>query len=52
MTRAIDHNGRPVRLPGGAVEQTRNLRKVIRLMKYLRDHKNSFTGTRASMTMS
>jgi len=29
MTRAIDHNGRPVRLPGGAVEQTRNLRKVI-----------------------
>jgi RNA polymerase nonessential primary-like sigma factor len=29
MTRAIDHHGRPVRLPGGAVEQTRNLRKVI-----------------------
>ena len=24
-----------------------NLRKVIRLMKYLRDHKNSFTGTRS-----
>ena len=24
----------------------KNLRKVIRLMKYLRDHKNSFTGTR------
>jgi RNA polymerase nonessential primary-like sigma factor len=30
MTRAIDHNGRPVRLPGCAVEQTRNLRKVIK----------------------
>jgi RNA polymerase nonessential primary-like sigma factor len=29
MTRAIDHHGRPVRLPGGAVEQTRNLRKVM-----------------------
>ena len=29
MTRAIDHTGRPVRLPGCAVEQTRNLRKVI-----------------------
>ena len=26
---------------------TGNLRKVIRLMKYLRDHKNSFTGTRS-----
>ncbi len=25
----------------------RNLRRVIRLMKYLRDHKNSFTGTRS-----
>lgn len=24
-----------------------NLRKVIRLMKYLRDHKNTFTGTRS-----
>jgi hypothetical protein len=24
-----------------------NLRRVIRLMKYLRDHKNSFTGTRS-----
>ena len=24
-----------------------NLRKVIRMMKYLRDHKNSFTGTRS-----
>lgn len=24
-----------------------NLRKVIRLMKYLRDHKNSFTGTKS-----
>ena len=24
-----------------------NLRKAIRLMKYLRDHKNSFTGTRS-----
>lgn len=31
MTRAIDHHGRPVRLPGGAVEQTRNLRKVIQM---------------------
>lgn len=30
MTRSIDHNGRPVRLPGGAVEQTRNIRKVIK----------------------
>lgn len=26
---------------------SRNLRKVIRLMKFLRDHKNSFTGTRS-----
>lgn len=25
----------------------RNLRKVIRLLKFLRDHKNSFTGTRS-----
>lgn len=25
----------------------RNLRKVIRLMKFLRDHKNSFTGTKS-----
>lgn len=25
----------------------KNLRKVIRLLKYLRDHKNSFTGTRS-----
>jgi len=31
MTRAIDHHGRPVRLPGGAVEQTRNLRKVVQM---------------------
>jgi RNA polymerase sigma factor (sigma-70 family) len=30
MTRAIDHAGRPVRLPGCAVEQTRNLRKVMK----------------------
>ena len=29
MTRAIDHTGRPVRLPGCAVEQTRNLRKAV-----------------------
>ena len=28
MTRAIDHTGRPVRLPGCAVEQTRNLQKA------------------------
>jgi RNA polymerase nonessential primary-like sigma factor len=28
MTRAIDHTGRPIRLPGCAVEQTRNLRKA------------------------
>ncbi len=33
MTRAIDHHGRPVRLPGGAVEQTRNLRKVIQMFE-------------------
>ena len=30
MTRAIDHTGRTVRLPGCAVEQTRNLRKAIK----------------------
>jgi RNA polymerase nonessential primary-like sigma factor len=30
MTRAIDHTGRPVRLPGCAVEQTRNLRKATK----------------------
>ena len=30
MTRAIDHPGRPVRLPGCAVEQTRNLRKAMK----------------------
>ena len=30
MTRAIDHTGRPVRLPGCAVEQTRNLRKAVK----------------------
>jgi RNA polymerase sigma factor (sigma-70 family) len=30
MTRAIDHTGRPIRLPGCAVEQTRNLRKAIK----------------------
>ncbi len=30
MTRAIDHTGRPVRLPGCAVEQTRNLRKAMK----------------------
>jgi len=34
MTRAIDHHGRPVRLPGGAVEQTRNLRKVIQMYEH------------------
>jgi RNA polymerase primary sigma factor len=28
MTRAIDHTGRPIRLPGCAVEQRRNLRKA------------------------
>lgn len=33
MTRAIDHHGRPVRLPGGAVEQTRNLRKVVQMFE-------------------
>ena len=30
MTRAIDHTGRPGRLPGCAVEQTRNLRKAVK----------------------
>lgn len=30
MTRAIDHTGRPIRLPGCAVEQTRNLRRVMK----------------------
>ena len=30
VTRAIDHTGRPVRLPGCAVEQTRNLRKAMK----------------------
>ncbi len=30
MTRAIDHTGRPIRLPGCAVEQTRNLRKAMK----------------------
>ena len=30
MTRAIVHTGRPVRLPGCAVEQTRNLRKAMK----------------------
>jgi len=30
MTRAVDTTGRTVRLPGCAVEQTRNLRKAIR----------------------
>ena len=30
MTSAIDHTGRPVRLPGCAVEQTRNLRKAMK----------------------
>jgi len=32
MTRAIDHTGRPVRLPGCAVEQLRNLRKAMKMM--------------------
>ncbi|MCK6524353.1 sigma-70 family RNA polymerase sigma factor [Myxococcota bacterium] len=35
MTRAIDHTGRPVRLPGCAVEQTRNLRKAIKRFESL-----------------
>jgi len=30
MTRAIDQHGRMVRLPGGAVEQLRNLRKAMK----------------------
>ncbi len=30
MTRAIDHTGRPIRLPGCAVEQARNMRKAIK----------------------
>jgi RNA polymerase primary sigma factor len=29
MTRAVDHTGRPIRLPGCAVEQRRNLKKII-----------------------
>ena len=32
MTRAIDHTGRPVRLPGCAVEQLRNLRKAMKAL--------------------
>jgi RNA polymerase sigma factor (sigma-70 family) len=40
MTRAIDHTGRPVRLPGCAVEQTRNLRKA---MKRFEDAGESYT---------
>ena len=40
MTRAIDHTGRPVRLPGCAVEQTRNLRKA---MKRFEDDGKSYT---------
>jgi RNA polymerase primary sigma factor len=40
MTRAIDHTGRPVRLPGCAVEQTRNLRKA---MKRFEDAGDSWT---------
>jgi RNA polymerase nonessential primary-like sigma factor len=35
MTRAIDHTGRPVRLPGCAVEQTRNLRKAMKRFEAL-----------------
>lgn len=35
MTRAIDHTGRPVRLPGCAVEQTRNLRKAMKRFETL-----------------
>lgn len=41
ITRAIDQNGRVVRLPGAAVEQLRNLRKAQR------DHERS--GTEASV---
>lgn len=33
MTRAIDHTSRPVRLPGCAVEQTRNLRKAMKIFE-------------------
>lgn len=33
MTRAIDHTGRPVRLPGCAVEQLRNLRKAMKTLE-------------------
>ncbi len=33
MTRAIDHTGRPVRLPGCAVEQLRNLRKAMKALE-------------------
>ena len=40
MTRAIDHTGRPVRLPGCAVEQQRNLRKA---RKRFEDNGTSFT---------
>ena len=40
MTRAIDHTGRPVRLPGCAVEQQRNLRKA---RKRFEDEGQSFT---------
>ena len=39
MTRAIDHTGRPVRLPGCAVEQLRNIRKA---KKNLESHGMSF----------
>lgn len=35
MTRAIDHTGRPVRLPGCAVEQTRNLHKAQKRFEVL-----------------
>jgi RNA polymerase nonessential primary-like sigma factor len=35
MTRAIDHTGRPIRLPGCAVEQTRNLRKAMKTFEDL-----------------
>ena len=40
MTRAIDHTGRPVRLPGCAVEQTRNLRKAIKRFEDIGDEYN------------
>jgi RNA polymerase nonessential primary-like sigma factor len=40
MTRAIDHTGRPVRLPGCAVEQQRNLRKA---RKRFEDNGTPFT---------